>query len=115
MRLRTCPFLGLLRKKTETNMGEWTDPVRGQIAEIVLPLDIAAAWGRQHHRPIYLGEFGVYEKAPPAARVAWVRYVAMTAERFGWAWAYWQFDHDFALFDSASHSWNQPLLEALMR
>jgi endoglucanase len=84
-------------------------------AKIVDDFTIANNWGIANRRPIYLGEFGVYEKAPPAARVAWVRYVAMTAERFGWSWAYWQFDHDFALFDSASHSWNQPLLEALMR
>jgi acyl carrier protein len=35
MRLRTCPFPGLVRKETETKMGEWTDPVRGQITQIV--------------------------------------------------------------------------------
>jgi endoglucanase len=84
-------------------------------AKVVSDFAIARDWGVKHARPMYLGEFGVYDKAPPAARAAWVHYVAATATSFGWSWAYWQFDHDFALFDSLTHSWNQPLLEALMR
>jgi endoglucanase len=84
-------------------------------AKVVDDLAAARNWVSKQGRPMYLGEFGVYDKAPAAARAAWAQYVARTAERFGWSWAYWQFDHDFALFDSNAHSWNRPLLDALMR
>ncbi len=77
-------------------------------------LDVYAAWGAAHRRPIYLGEFGVYEAAPPAARVAYDEFMARAAERRGWPWAYWQFDHDFAAFDMAGQRWNRPILDALV-
>ena len=84
-------------------------------ARVVDDLAVARDWALKQNRPVYLGEFGVYDKAPSAPRAAWVRHVARTAGSFGWSWAYWQFDHDFALFDSSEHRWNQPLLDALMR
>ena len=84
-------------------------------ARVVEDLAVTRDWAAKQGRPVYLGEFGVYDKAPMPARAAWARHLARTAESFGWAWAYWQFDHDFALFDSRTHSWNQPLLDALTR
>ena len=84
-------------------------------AKVVEDLTLARDWAQKHGRPVYLGEFGVYDKAPIKSRAAWVQHVARTAESFGWAWAYWQFDHDFAVFDSNTHTWNQPILDALMR
>jgi endoglucanase len=77
-------------------------------------LTIAARWANEHGRPGYLGEFGVYDTAPTLSRMAWMRYVARAAERFGWGWAYWQYDHDFSLLDNASRTWKQPLLDALI-
>lgn len=74
-----------------------------------------AQWARAQGRPIYLGEFGALETAPPKSRMAWTRHVARTAEALGWSWAYWQFDHDFALTDPATRAWNGPLLDALMK
>lgn len=75
---------------------------------------VVARWAAAQKRPIYLGEFGVYDSAPPLSRAAWMAHVAQTAQNHGWGWAYWQFDHDFALFDTASHGWKQPFLDALM-
>ena len=37
---------------------------------ILKDFDKAQAWAEKHHRPIYLGEFGVYDKAEMAARRA---------------------------------------------
>jgi endoglucanase len=73
------------------------------------------AWARAENRPVYLGEFGVFDAAPLEDRVRYLAAVTSTAESFGWPWAYWQFDHDFALFDSATQRWNAPVLDALMR
>ena len=91
---------------------DWgTDAERVKVIE---DLRITRDWALKQDRPVYLGEFGVYDKAPTEARAAWAGHLARTAESFGWAWAYWQFDHDFALFDSRTHSWKRPLLDALM-
>lgn len=74
-----------------------------------------ATWAKAENRPLYLGEFGVYDAAPLADRLRYLASVTRTAESHGWPWAYWQFDHDFALFDSERQQWNAPVLNALMR
>ena len=71
-------------------------------------------WSERERRPIYLGEFGVYEAAPAAARTRYLSFVARHAERLGWAWAYWQFDHDFAAFDSERQAWKRDIIRALI-
>lgn len=72
------------------------------------------AWARAQGRPVYLGEFGVYDAARTEDRARYMAAAARMAERLGWAWAAWQFDHDFALFDTDRDAWNAPLLRALM-
>jgi hypothetical protein len=74
----------------------------------------AQAWSGEHGRPIYLGEFGVYDKAPPASRARWTSFVARQAEGLRWSWAWWQFDGDFVLFDVRRERWVDPLLRALV-
>jgi endoglucanase len=71
-------------------------------------------WSLQHHRPILLGEFGAYEKAPMESRARYVECVARTAESLGWAWAYWQFDDDFIVYDMDKDRWVEPILKALI-
>lgn len=73
-----------------------------------------AAWGKENHRPIFLGEFGAYDKAPTESRVRYTEFVARTAEGLGWSWAYWQFDGDFILWDMRADQWVEPILHALI-
>lgn len=73
-----------------------------------------AAWAKEHNRPILLGEFGAYDKAPEASRVRYTDFVARTAEAAGWSWAYWQFDGDFILWDMKRDTWVEPILHALV-
>lgn len=74
----------------------------------------AESWAAQHNRPLYLGEFGAYEKADLASRVRYISFVAREAERRGWSWAYWQFDGDFIAFDIAGKRWVEPIRDALI-
>lgn len=76
-------------------------------------LKVAADWSKQNNRPIFLGEFGAYEKADMDSRARYTGYVARTAERLGFSWAYWQFDADFILYDIDRNQWVTPLLNAL--
>jgi endoglucanase len=71
-------------------------------------------WSEREKRPIYLGEFGVFERAPAKSRSRYLSYIARNAERLGWAWAYWQFDHDFAAFNTNQQGWNREILNALV-
>jgi endoglucanase len=48
------------------------------------------------------------------SRVLYTAHAARTAESLGWAWAYWQFDADFILWDMAKDAWVAPLLKALV-
>jgi endoglucanase len=72
------------------------------------------AWAKRHQRPIYLGEFGAYEKGDMDSRVRWTAFVTRQAEKRDWSWAYWQFAGDFVLFDMAKQKWVQPIRDALM-
>jgi endoglucanase len=83
-------------------------------AQMVKMFDRAKAWSDTHRRPVFLGEFGVYYKVPMDGRVRWLSSVARIAEAHGFAWAYWQFDTDFAVYDIKRDSWIDPVLKALV-
>ncbi|HTL17408.1 MAG TPA: glycoside hydrolase family 5 protein [Patescibacteria group bacterium] len=76
--------------------------------------DKAVSWAQEHHRPIFLGEFGSYDKAPMDSRARYTAAVARGAEKRGWSWAYWQFDSDFILYDMTKDVWVNSILKALI-
>lgn len=73
----------------------------------------AQAWAKERNRPVFLGEFGVYDKAPMESRVRYLTFVVGALERLGWSWGYWQFDSDFILYDVEKEKWVEPVLVAL--
>jgi endoglucanase len=73
----------------------------------------AQTWAKERNRPIFLGEFGVYDKAPMESRVRYLTFVVAAAQKLGWSWAYWQFDSDFILYDVKSDKWIEPVRDAL--
>ena len=73
----------------------------------------AQTWAKDRNRPVFLGEFGVYDKAPMESRVRYLAFLAGTVEKLGWSWAYWQFDGDFVLYDIQSDKWVEPVRDAL--
>lgn len=76
--------------------------------------DKAQAWSVKNKRPLYLGEFGVYDKAEMSSRVRWLDYVTRSIEKRGWSWGYWQFDSDFVLYDIKARKWVEPVRDALV-
>lgn len=77
-------------------------------------LDQAAEWGKKHNRPIYLGEFGAFEKAPMESRVKWTAAIVREAEARGFSWAYWEFGSGFGVYDVRKKTWRNELLNALL-
>ena len=85
-----------------------------QVAALEKDFARAAKYGKDHRRPIYLGEFGAYSGADLKSRVTWTDAVAREAERQGFSWAYWEFASGFGVYDPAKDEWREPLLKALL-
>jgi len=78
-------------------------------------LDMAVEWSKKNNNiPLFLGEFGAYNKADMDSRVRWTSYVARSAEKRGIAWCYWEFCAGFGIYDPVSGEWRTPLLKALI-
>jgi endoglucanase len=90
----------------------WGTPA--DLAQLAKDFDAVKKWSDEWNRPIFLGEFGAYETAPMDGRLKYDYTIARAAEARGFAWAYWQFDKDFVVYDVAKDSWVQPVLDALI-
>ncbi|MCY1253777.1 Endoglucanase H [compost metagenome] len=102
-------------------MGNWfpTLPLRGwgggkEQQKVMADFYKAQNWAERNNRVLYLGEFGTYEQAPLADRAKYAGFLTRTAESLGWAWAYWQFDKSFSLYDIEGDKWVEPILSALI-
>ena len=73
-----------------------------------------ASWAKARNRPVYLGEFGSNEAADMDSRVRWTKCVADEAIAHGFSFTYWQFTHNFLVYDRHSKTWVKPLLETLI-
>jgi len=85
-----------------------------EIAQVNTDFDQVKAWSTANNRPIFLGEFGAYDKAAMKDRVLWTSTVARAAESHGFAFAYWQFSSDFIVYDFKKQQWVEPILNALI-
>jgi endoglucanase len=74
----------------------------------------AKKWADKNKRPLFLGEFGAYEKGDMASRVRWTDFIARQCEKMGWSWSYWQFDGDFIVYDINNERWVEPIRNALI-
>ena len=81
---------------------------------IAKDFDLAAKWGKENGRPIFLGEFGVFNKADMESRIRWTKCVTDTAAERGFSLSYWEFCSGFGMYDSQNKSWNKPLLETVI-
>jgi len=89
---------------------------RQQIADL---LDIAQRWAERYDIPMWLGEFGSYAGPSQhpndmASRVEYTRLVREAAEQRGLAWAYWELDSGFGVYDPQAQAWREPLRKALL-
>jgi len=90
-----------------------------QRQQIVEPLQIAQRWAEKYNVPMWLGEFGSYagpSQRPNdmASRAEYTRLVREAAEQRGFAWAYWELDSGFGVYDPQAQAWREPLRRALL-
>jgi endoglucanase len=75
--------------------------------------DSAVTWAEKNNRPLFLGEFGSYEKGDLDSRVRWTGFVRTEVEKRGFSWAYWEFGAGFGIYDREAKQWRGELLDAL--
>jgi endoglucanase len=92
---------------------EWLG-TESELALINKDFDQVQSWSKEHSRPVFLGEFGAYDKGAMDSRARYTAAVARAAEARGWSWAYWQFDSDFILYDIPHDHFVEPILNALI-
>ena len=92
---------------------EWTGTEQEKAA-IRDDFAIAKKWAQEHNRPVFVGEFGAYDKAPMESRLRYLNFMTRTMEEFGFSWAYWQFDSDFIVYDINNEKWVESILNALI-
>ena len=71
-------------------------------------------WAKDNQRPIFMGEFGAYDKADMDSRVRWTAFMAREAEARNFSWGYWEFCAGFGLYDMSTSQWREPLVQALL-
>ena len=76
-------------------------------------LDLAAADAKARQRPMLVGEFGAYGKAPLASRVAYLRLMRNAMEARQMPWMYWELASGFGVYDPAAQRMRPDLYEAL--
>ena len=76
--------------------------------------DQVADWAKKNNRPVFLGEFGAFEKADMPGRARWTAAIVKEAEARGFSWAYWEFAAGFGAYDRDKRAWRAPLLRALV-
>ena len=96
-------------------LGETWTGTPEQLGRLRDDFDHAARWGREHDRPIFLGEFGAYSKAPMSSRATWTEAVSSEAASRGFSTAYWEFGSGFGAFDRQAGEWIAPLRDALIK
>jgi endoglucanase len=109
---------------TFTHQGaEWVTPTlpvgvtccsAAQTADMTAPLDVAKTWAAAKRNPVYVGEFGAYSSADSASRITFNRTMRDAIEARGMTWAYWEFASGFGVYDPATLTFRQGLLDALL-
>lgn len=85
-----------------------------QKAQIADAMETARAWSAKTGYPLYLGEFGSFERADMHSRAAYTRIVRDEAEKRGIPWAFWEFASTFGVWSPKTGTWLEPLRSALL-
>ena len=77
-------------------------------------LSNAARWRDLVGMPMFLGEFGVYEKVPDAQRFLWAHHVRHTSEALGFGWCHWDYATSLGVYDLQTERFKPGVLNALL-
>ncbi len=76
-------------------------------------LDLAVREAARLRRPVFVGEFGAYDQAAPADRLAYARFMRDAMESRGLPWMHWELAAGFGVYDRTRGAFRADLKEAL--
>lgn len=82
--------------------------------DITAVFEKVEAWSKKTGLPVFLGEFGAYEKADMESRIIWTAFVSEQAEKYGFAWCYWEFNSGFGIYDPKNKVFRDGLVKSLV-
>jgi endoglucanase len=77
------------------------------------PLDLTVRERERLGYPIFVGEFGAFEKAPAGARLRYLQAMRSEMARRQLPWFYWELASGFGIYDPAANAYRSALKEAL--
>lgn len=63
--------------------------------------------------PVFVGEFGAYNKAPQEARVRYLKFMRQAMAERNLPWSYWELAAGFGIYDPATRSFRRDMVEVL--
>jgi endoglucanase len=86
-----------------------------EIQALVDEFQFAAEWGKEHNRPLFLGEFGVNKAADQESAARWLRSAREQMEKHGMSWSLWNMmGSNFGMYDVEKKTWITSRKEAIM-
>lgn len=84
------------------------------VAAMMADLDIAVMIQKRHDMPVFVGEFGVYNRVPVEQRALWTRTMRRGLEARNLAWCYWDFAGALNAYDVSEGAWVPKIKSALL-
>lgn len=87
---------------------------RADRKEMNRALNSALKLQEKHRIPVFVGEFGVYEKVPLDQRALWTKAMREGLEARGMSWCYWDYATTLKAYDQDSEAWIPEIKAALL-
>ena len=104
---QNAPWTGPDGPKKKRGWGSQAD-----MAELAKAVQTASRFRTQIGRPVFMGEFGVYEDVDAGERVKWTGAVRKAMEEADIPWCLWSFSNSFALYDR-NLGWDEEMVAVL--
>lgn len=95
-------------------VGNTWDESAAEFAKAQAVFGAVADFSKAHDVPVFLGEFGVSDRADGTSKTRWIRAHRKLAEQHGFSWGYWSFGAAFSAYDVSGGAWRPEVLAALV-
>ena len=101
-------------KESNAWLGRTWTKTTDQMQELNQHFDLIKKFADSLGVPVYIGEYGCYNRAPEESRLIWTRTVSEQCEKYGFSRAYWEFCSVFGIYDPVAQQWREPLRSAVL-
>jgi len=89
------------------------DSTAVEVNAIKNDMELIKQYSDLHNVPVYIGEFGAYEKADDASRARWIGCLHSFFQTYGFSGAYWEYCNGFGIYNPGLDCYHTGMLKAL--